>query len=118
VNGGINHSSQQFGPVGRWWDDKSVIKTLGLSKDQQKKMDVIFEQNKPAILQSYKAFLSEQAKLDKLNKDSKSDQASVFAEIDSVSKARATLQKATAQMLIEVRQQMDEGQISKLEKLQ
>jgi Spy/CpxP family protein refolding chaperone len=110
-------SSQQFGPVGRWWDDKSVIKAVGIGKDQQKKMDAIFDANKPAILESYKKFLSEQAALDKINKDPKSDQATIFAAIDSVSKARASLQKATAQMLLEIRQQMAPDQIVKLEKL-
>jgi Spy/CpxP family protein refolding chaperone len=113
-----SRSSQQFGPVGRWWDDRSVVKTVGIGKEQQKKMDAIFDANKPAILESYKKFLSEQSALDKINKDPKSDQATIFAAIDAVSKARASLQKATAQMLLEIRQQMNADQISKLEKLQ
>jgi Spy/CpxP family protein refolding chaperone len=117
-SGATARSGQQFGPVGRWWDDKSVVKAVGIGKDQQKKMDAIFDANKPAILESYKKFLSEQAALDKVNKDPKSDQATIFAAIDSVSKARASLQKATAQMLLEIRQQMAPDQIVKLEKLQ
>jgi len=95
-----------------------VVKTVGIGKEQQKKMDAIFDANKPAILESYKKFLSEQSALDKINKDPKSDQATIFAAIDAVSKARASLQKATAQMLLEIRQQMNADQISKLEKLQ
>ncbi len=114
---GSPRSSQQFGPVGRWWDDKSVVKSIGLRKDQQKTMDKIFDANRQAILGSYNAFLREQAKLEKLNKDPKSDQASIFAAIDSVSKARTVLQKTTAQMLLQIRQQMDPGQIENLEKL-
>ena len=117
-SGATARFGQQFGPVGRWWDDKSVVKAVGIGKDQQKKMDAIFDANKPAILESYKKFLSEQAALDKVNKDPKSDQATIFAAIDSVSKARASLQKATAQMLLEIRQQMAPDQIVKLEKLQ
>ena len=81
-------------------------------------MDVIFDANKPAILQSYKTLLSEQSKYDKISKDPKVDQATLFAAIDSVSKARASLQKATAQMLLQIRQQMAPDQIAKLEKLQ
>lgn len=109
--------SQQFGPVGRWWDDKSVIKAVGIGKDQRKKMDAIFDANKPAILASYKKFLAEQATLDKVNKDPKSDQATIFAAIDAVGAARAALQKTTAQMLLEIRQQMAPDQIVKLEDL-
>jgi hypothetical protein len=104
--------------VGRWWDDKSVVKAVGLSQDQQKKMDDIFDANKSAIVSSYKTFLAEQAKLDKINKDAHSDQTTVIAAKDAVSKARAALQKATGQMLSQIKQQMDASQIAKLEKLQ
>jgi Spy/CpxP family protein refolding chaperone len=107
----------QLGPVGRWWDDKTVVKTIGLRKEQQQKMDAIFNANKPTIVASYKAFLSEQSKLDSLNKDPNVDKARLFAAIDSVSQARASLQKATSQMLLQIRGEMDPDQISKLEKL-
>lgn len=118
---GTSHATSSglhFGPVGRWWDDKSVAQTIGLRKDQQTKMDAIFNANKPAILASYKAFLSEQSKLEALNKDPQVDKARLFAVIDAVSQARASLQKATSQMLLEIRQQMNSDQIVKLEKLQ
>ena len=114
---GSPRSSQQFGPVGRWWDDKAVIKSVGISKEQQTKMDAIFDENKPAILESYKNFLSKQTALQKVNKDPKADQGTIFAAIDAVSQARASLQKVTAQMLLQIRQQMDPEQITKLEKL-
>jgi Spy/CpxP family protein refolding chaperone len=111
------HSGLQFGPAGRWWDDKTVVQAVGIRKAQQKQMDAAFNANKPAILASYKAFLSEQAKLDKISKDPNVDQARLFAAIDAVNQARASLQKATSQMLLQIRQQMDPGQIAKLEKL-
>jgi hypothetical protein len=41
----------------------------------------------------------------------------LFAAIDAVSQARAALQKATSQMLLQIRQQMDPGQIQKLKVL-
>jgi hypothetical protein len=80
-------------------------------------MDATFNANKPAILASYKAFLSEQSKLEKIGKDPQVDQARLFAAIDAVNQARASLQKATSQMLLQIRQQMDPDQIAKLEKL-
>ena len=110
-------SSTQFGPAGRWWDDKSIIRAVGITHDQQHKMDGIFESNKSAILSSYKAFLKEQSHLESINKDAHADQAATFAAIDAVNNARAALQKATAQMLLEIRRQMSQDQIDKLEKL-
>ena len=41
----------QLGPPGqRWWDDKSMVKSLKLRPDQQAHMDAIFEQNRNALL--------------------------------------------------------------------
>jgi Spy/CpxP family protein refolding chaperone len=111
------HGGFQFGPVGRWWDDKTVIQTVGLSKDQQKRMDSIFNASKPAIQDSYKTFLSEQNRLNKLSKDPAAPQVEIFAAIDAVAKARTELQKATTLMLLQIRQQMAPDQIVRLEKL-
>lgn len=115
--GNAPRSAVQFGPVGRWWDDKSVVKSIGLRKDQQKQMDAIFDASKPAILAGYKSFLGEQSKLEKLSRDPHADQAQLSAATDAVIQARASLQKATAQMLLEIRKQMEPDQIEKLEKL-
>lgn len=107
----------QLGPVGRWWDDKKVTNAIGLRREQRRRMDDIFNANKPAILSSYKTFLKEQANLDAVSKDKHTDKSRLFAAIDAVSRARASLQKATAQMLLQIRQEMDQDQIKKLEKI-
>lgn len=118
--GGANGTARggvQFGPVGRWWDDRSVGKAIGLRSEQRKKMDAIFAAHKPAIVSTYKAFLKQQAKLESLSRNPHADQAQTFAQIDAVNQARAALQKAAAEMFLEIRQQMGPEQIEKLEKL-
>ncbi len=112
---GGNRNALQIGPSGRWWDDKSVVRTVGLRGEQQRRMDEIFDANKPAILASFKALLAEQDKLTTLNKSAQPQQTAVFAQIDVVNQARASLQKATTQMLLQIRQQLDAGQVEKLE---
>lgn len=112
LNGGL-----RLGPAGRWWDDKTTMQTIGLRREQQRSMDAIFNANKPAILASYKTLLSEKSKLEEISRDSHVDQVKLFAAIDAVSQARAALQKATSQMLLQIRQQMDPGQIQKLKVL-
>lgn len=114
---GTTRSNLGFGPVGRWWDDKSVVQAIGLRAAQQKRMDAIFNASKPAILAAYKTFLNEQKKLDDLNKNPSTDKASLFSAIDAVNQARASLQKATMQMLLQIRTEMDPDQVVKLEKL-
>ncbi|MDR3792929.1 MAG: hypothetical protein P4L03_06070 [Terracidiphilus sp.] len=111
-------SGVQFGPVGRWWDDRSVVRTVGITEDQKHRMDSIFNANKPAILASYQAYLKEQSKLTALSRNPQADQATTFAAIDAVNQARAALQKATAQTYMQIRQQMNPDQIQKLEKIQ
>lgn len=108
---------QHLGPVGRWWDDRSVVRSVGLSSEQQRKMDTIFNANKPAILAAYKSFLAEQAKLDALSKQPQVDQTRMFAAIDSVSQAKASLEKANTLMLLQIRQQMESTQITRLDNL-
>jgi Spy/CpxP family protein refolding chaperone len=115
---GPQHNALQFGPVGRWWDDHSVMQQIGLSRDQQRKMDSIFDANKPAILASYKTFLKAQSNLNAVNKDTNADKATVFSAIDAVNNARSDLQKATSAMLMLIRGEMNPDQIAKLEKVQ
>jgi Spy/CpxP family protein refolding chaperone len=107
----------QLGPPGRWWDDQDFAKSLGLSKEQQRKMDAAFNMSKGSIVDSYKTLQKEESRLEKLTKQSKPDEAQIFAAIDAVAQARTALEKANAHMLLLVRQQMDEDQISRMDKL-
>jgi Spy/CpxP family protein refolding chaperone len=111
-------NGMQLGPVGRWWDDKSVSRAIGLRQDQQQKMDVIFDANKSSILDNYKTLTTEQTKLQTLTKDPQVDKSRVFAQIDVVNQARASLQKVTTQMLLQIRAQLDADQMTKLQKVQ
>lgn len=91
---------------------------IGLRNEQQRKMDSIFDFNKAAILSSYTTLMAEQAKLDALNKQPQSNSAAIFATIDAVNQARASLQKATTEMLLQIRSSMNADQIQKLQQVQ
>jgi len=108
----------QFGPVGRWWDNRTVVQAIGLRREQQKRMDAIFDAHKPVILDSYKGFLKAQTDLTVVNKDPQANKDRLFAAIDAVNQARASLQKATSAMLLQIKQEMDPDQINKLEKIE
>jgi hypothetical protein len=114
---GQPRNALQLGPVGRWWDNKTVVQAVGLRKEQTKRMDAIFDANKPAILDSYKTFLKAQSNLTTVNKNPQANKDQVFAAIDAVNEARSSLQKATSSMLLQIRDEMDPDQIKKLEKV-
>ena len=106
----------QLGPPWRWWDDKSFAKSLGLSKEQQKKMDAVFNSSKGSLLENYKTLQREESKLEKATRETRPDEARIFAGIDAVAQARAALEKANAHMLLLMRQEMDVDQIARMEK--
>lgn len=113
---GDNRSGLQFGPPGRWWDDRSFAKNLKLRPEQQTHMDAIFEQNRGSLLSRFQNVQQAQAQMEELSRSPSLDEAALFAQIDRVAQARAELEKATTHMLLQLRKEMDADQIKRLEK--
>jgi len=111
-----NRAGLQLGPPGRWWDDKSMVKSLKLSSDQQTHMDAIFEQNRGTLLARFEAVQQAEAQMEELSRSPAPDEAALFAQIDRVAQARAELEKANTHLLLQLRSEMDAEQIKKLEK--
>jgi len=105
----------QLGPPGRWWDDRGFAKSLGLRPEQKRKMDDIFNANKGTILLRYQSLQQEEARLEDATREAQLDEASIFAAIDRVAQARASLEKANAHMLLLIRREMDKDQAERLE---
>jgi Spy/CpxP family protein refolding chaperone len=105
----------QLGPPGRWWDEKSFAKSLGLSGEQKKRMDVIFAENKGTLLNLYHSLEAEETGLERLTTGAHLDEEQIFRQIDKVTDARAALEKANAHMLLEIRKQMTDEQAEKLD---
>jgi hypothetical protein len=110
-------SGLQLGPPGRWWDDRNIAMSLGLRKEQLRKMDSAFDANKGAILENYKALQKQESNLESVTREAKLDEGKIFAAIDAVNQARSALEKANAHMLLLIRQEMDADQVARMEKL-
>jgi protein CpxP len=93
----------RMGPFGRWWDNPNVAQKLGLSTDQQKKMDDIFQQSRLKLIDQHAAVEKEEAILEPLIAADQPDEGHVLAQIDKVAQARAELEKANARMLLGLR---------------
>lgn len=109
------HPSLQVGPPGRWWDDKHFVKQLKLSEDQQRHMDVIFEQNRPTLLKRYESLEQEEQRMEALTHAKTLDETALFAQIDRIEQARADLGKAALHYQVQLRNELDQDQISRLE---
>jgi Spy/CpxP family protein refolding chaperone len=105
----------QLGPPGRWWDDKSFASDIGLSSDQKKKMDTIFKENRGTLVNLYKDLQKQEDGLEHLTTGSHLDEEKIFSQIDKVTQARAALEKANAHMLLQIRNQMSDEQVARLD---
>ena len=105
----------QLGPPGRWWDDKHFAKDLKLRPDQQKRREFIFEQNRSSLLKRYEDLRQEEARMEDLTHAKELDENALFTQIDRLAHARAELEKANTHYLYQIRNEMDQDQIGRLE---
>jgi Spy/CpxP family protein refolding chaperone len=88
------------GPPGRWWTDPALIQRLGLTTDQQKRIDTLFQQNRLKLIDLSAGVQKEEAILEPLLEADRPDESQVLAQIDRIAQARAELEKANARMLL------------------
>jgi Spy/CpxP family protein refolding chaperone len=108
-------SGPQLAPPGRWWDDGKTIKHLSLRPEQKQRMDDIFNANKGALLNTFSNLQREEARLSTMSPQDLQDESKVFASIDRVTQARADLEKESAHIQMQLRQQLSAAQLSTLD---
>lgn len=104
-----------FGPPGRWWDDKRLVRNLSLRPDQQRRMDEIFDNNRGQLRNLYTNLQRERQHLAGLSAADRQDEAKVYAAIDGVAQSLAALEKENAHVMLEIRQQLDAEQLARLD---
>ena len=87
----------------RWWRNQGATQSLGLTADQQKKMDDIFQQHRLRLIDLNAALEKEEVTLEPLVADDTLDDGKITAQIDRVAQARAELEKANGRMLLGIR---------------
>jgi protein CpxP len=105
------HSS----PPGRWWMDPVLAQKLGLTADQQKRIDALYQQSRLKLIDLSAAVQKEEAILEPLLEADRPDESQVLAQIDRVAQARAELEKANARMLLGFRGVLSLDQWKKLQ---
>lgn len=118
-NSGSNPESKaaglQLAPPGRWWDDTSFAKGLGLNSKQQHRMDSVFSANRDNLLKLYKNLQGEESNLAKTIRAKDLDEGQIFQQIDRVTGARGELEKANVHMLLQIRKEMTVEQADRLD---
>jgi Spy/CpxP family protein refolding chaperone len=101
-------------PAGTWWKNPTVVQRLGLTPDQTKKMDDIFQQSRLQLIDLKANVEKQNALLEPLLNANPVDTAKASAQIDKVAQARADLEKADAKMLLGIRAVLTPDQWTKL----
>ncbi len=104
-----------MGPGGRWWTDPALVARIGLSADQQKRIDAQFQQDRLKLIDLTASVEKQEAILEPLLAVDQPDEKNVLAQIDRIAQARAELEKANARMLLGFRSVLTADQWRKLQ---
>jgi periplasmic protein CpxP/Spy len=92
-----------LGLRGRWWNNPEFVQKLGLTPDQQKRMEAVFQQSRPSLMDLSASVRKEETAMEPLLTADQPDDNKVLAQIDRVAQARAELEKANGRMLLGLR---------------
>jgi Spy/CpxP family protein refolding chaperone len=106
--------SFRAGGPGRWWDNPNVAQQVGVTDDQKKKMDDIFQQNKLRLIDLKATLEKQEAVMQPLIEADQPDEGKILGQIDAIAQARAELEKANARMLFGIRTVLTADQWKKL----
>ena len=104
-------------PPGTWWRDQSTVTAIGLSADQQKKIDGIFLESRVQLIHMHASLEEDQVRLDDTLSAPTLDAAKAQKQIDEAADTRASLEKAEAHMLLTIRGVLTADQWTKLQSL-
>jgi protein CpxP len=100
---------------GRWWDNPRLVQQIGLTTDQQKKMDDIMQQHRLKLIDLNAALQKQETIMQPLMEADQPDEGKILAQIDAIAQARAELEKGNARMLLGIRQVLTPDQWKKLQ---
>jgi Spy/CpxP family protein refolding chaperone len=104
-------------PPGRWWKDTEIAKNIGLNDGQVQKIEQIFQESRMKLVDVHASLQKEEFKLEPLLEADNPDENAVLGAIDRITAARATLEKANAQMAFAIRRVLTPDQWKKLRAL-
>ena len=96
---------------GTWWNNADTATRLNLTKDQQKKMDDIFQQFRLTLIDLNASLSKEELIMDPLIAAERLDEVKILAQIDRIAQARAELEKANSRMLLGDSPVADDGAV-------
>jgi len=103
-----------MGPAGTWWRDPAIVQSIGLTADQQTKIEDAYQQSRLHLIDLTSSVEKEQVTMEPLLAAEHPDEAKILVQIDRIAQARAELEKANARMLLGFRSVLTQDQWTKL----
>ncbi len=97
-------------PPGKWWKRPAIVRSLGLSADQQDKLDEILAKNRRSFIDLKADVEKKQLDVEELMAKKDSDPKKVTAAIDAAEQARGKLRKAVSLMVLDMRNILTDAQ--------
>jgi Spy/CpxP family protein refolding chaperone len=113
-HGGPGGEMRGILPPGRWWKNADVVKAIGLNDGQVQKIEQVFQDSRMKLVDIHATLQKEEIKLEPLLEAENPDEGSVLSAIDHIAAARASLEKANAQMAFAIRRVLTPEQWKKL----
>jgi Spy/CpxP family protein refolding chaperone len=98
----------------RWWKNSVTSQYLGLTGDQQRKMDDVLQQFRSRLTTANLELQRQELGMEPLVSAEPLDEAKITAQIDRVAEARAELEKTNGRMLLGIRRLLTPDQWVKL----
>ena len=98
------------GEMGRWWNNPRIVAQLKLTDDQRKAMDGILYAHREKLIDLQADMEKADLAMQPLMNADTPDQAAIEAQIDKVVAARAALEKANANFLLDIRMKLTPDQ--------
>ncbi len=97
-------------PPGKWWKRPAIVRQLGLTPEQQGKLDAILAKNRRGFVDLKADVEKKQLDVEELMAKKDSDPKKVATSIDALGESRARLRKAALMMVLEMRGVLTDAQ--------
>ena len=101
-------------PPGKWWKRPAIVESLGLSAEQQQRLDEVFTKNRRAFVDLKADVDRRTIDLEDLLADRTADPKRVGAASEALEQARGRLGKARTRMVVEMRGILTEEQWTRI----
>lgn len=95
---------------GRFWDNPRIASALNITQDQQKQMDEVLFQHREKLIDLRANLQKAELDMEPLMDADEPNRAGIETQIDKVVAARAALEKANSNFLLDIRMKLTPGQ--------